>query len=165
MSISLLVVCSCSRLTVAQSDTVSRVITTKFPAHQGKLRKVYRDSKPHQRPGGAYPRWPAAASMDFVRQRFSTWSSSRRPSVLAVIMCVALYFPFPDCVSNVSVVAGGCGFDRVLRLLEWRVVMVQLRLLPDLGTIRVEILGLNFDLGAGQHVRLCVLSFGTGSRT
>lgn len=74
-------------------------------------------------------------------------------------MCYHETFAIP----YVAIVAGFYGFDRVLRLVQTRIVTAQLRPIPELGMTRIEVPSVNAGWRAGQHVRIRVLSSGMGA--
>lgn len=73
-------------------------------------------------------------------------------------MCYHETFAIP----YVAIVAGFYGLDRVLRLVQTRIVTAQLRPIPELGMTRIEVPSVNAGWRAGQHVRVRVLSSGMG---
>ena len=73
-------------------------------------------------------------------------------------MCYHETFAIP----YVAIVAGFYGLDRVLRLVQARIVTAQLRPIPELGMTRIEVPSVNAGWRAGQHVRVRVLSSGMG---
>jgi predicted ferric reductase len=57
---------------------------------------------------------------------------------------------------------GVYALDHIMRLLKTRFAVATLRPIPDLGSTRVEVSGINAGWRAGQHVRIRVLSSGMG---
>ncbi|TFY62033.1 hypothetical protein EVJ58_g4126 [Rhodofomes roseus] len=82
--------------------------------------------------------------------------------IAAIVLLVALYYHEDFDIPYVAIVAAFYGVDRVLRLVQTRIVTAQLRPIPELGMTRIEVPSVNAGWRAGQHVRLRVLSTGMG---
>ncbi|KZT71208.1 hypothetical protein DAEQUDRAFT_750102 [Daedalea quercina L-15889] len=83
-------------------------------------------------------------------------------SIAAVVLLVAVCYHEEFAIPYVAIVAGFYGLDRLLRLVQTRIVTAELRPIPELGITRVDVPSVNAGWRAGQHVRLRVLSTGMG---
>ncbi|KAH9918068.1 incomplete iron reductase [Fomitopsis serialis] len=83
-------------------------------------------------------------------------------SIAAVVLLIAVCYHEDFAIPYVAIVAAFYGLDRVLRLVQTRIVNAELRPIPELGMTRIEIPSVNAGWRAGQHVRIRVLSSGMG---
>ncbi|PCH37162.1 hypothetical protein WOLCODRAFT_140747 [Wolfiporia cocos MD-104 SS10] len=82
--------------------------------------------------------------------------------IAGVVVLVAVVYHEPWAIPYIEIAAALYGFDRLVRLIQTRIVTAHLRPIPELGMTRIEIPSVNAGWRAGQHVRIKVLSTGMG---
>ncbi|KAF9465886.1 hypothetical protein BDZ94DRAFT_1188404 [Collybia nuda] len=74
----------------------------------------------------------------------------------------ALWLHKPSMMPYILACIGIYGFDYVLRLVKTRFASAIIRPLPELGSTRIEVAGINAGWRAGQHVRVRIASMAMG---
>ncbi|KZT06668.1 uncharacterized protein LAESUDRAFT_653145 [Laetiporus sulphureus 93-53] len=82
--------------------------------------------------------------------------------VAAVVLLFATVYHEAFSLPYVIIAASLYGADRVVRMIQTRIVTAHLRPIPELGMTRIEIPWANAGWRAGQHVRIRVMSLGMG---
>ncbi|TFY64102.1 hypothetical protein EVJ58_g2857 [Rhodofomes roseus] len=82
--------------------------------------------------------------------------------VAAIAVLVATFYHMPWDMPYVYISTAVYGFDRLLRIVQTRIVTAQLHAIPELGATCIQIPSVNAGWRAGQHVRMRVFSTGMG---
>ncbi|KAL5521096.1 hypothetical protein ACEPAG_9018 [Sanghuangporus baumii] len=97
------------------------------------------------------------ASLSWIRNKAYTFFMFSHVAGYCLYL-VALCFHRDVCVKWVLVAAFIYAFDHLLRLVKTRISVARMKVIPELGLVRLEIPTVNRGWRAGQHVRLRVLS-------
>ncbi|ESK93889.1 putative iron reductase [Moniliophthora roreri MCA 2997] len=100
-------------------------------------------------------------SLSFFRSRFYTLFVTNHILALSLLI-PATILHMPACTPYVLAAVSLYGLDIFLRVVKTKFATAQLRVIPELGVTRVEILEINAGWRAGQHIRLRVCSSGMG---
>ncbi|KZT71031.1 hypothetical protein DAEQUDRAFT_744515 [Daedalea quercina L-15889] len=100
-------------------------------------------------------------SLSQVRQTYyNLFYVSHVIASCGVIIAIAYHQPWA--VPYMYIVTAVYGFDRLVRMIQTRIVTAQLHAIPELGATCLQVPSVNAGWRAGQHVRLRVFSTGMG---